>query len=200
MKTIKFYAVTAIAAIAMVVVSCSKDEIETPVYITDNGDSQTLGDFQKEGLVYLLETEKMHRDVYTWINTQFPSALIADLAEGDQEFVKRLTEEVGKNGIANPTLNKLPGEFEDIGVQNQYNEFLRLTNGDLQAMLENARVMEERLISTAQEQQLNLCGNDCLRQVYGNLIQQTTAQLKALDDELKGLVYSDDPVNEIRDQ
>ena len=200
MKTIRFYAVTALAAIAMIFVSCSKDEFESPVYVSDNGDSQTLGDFQKDGLVYLLETEKMHRDVYNWINTQFPSAIYAELAEGDEEFVKQLTEEVGKYGITNPTLNKIPGEFEDVGVQNQYNEFVRLTNGDLQAMLENARAMEERMISAVQEQQLNLCGNDCLRQIYGNLIQQTTSQLKSLNDEMKGLIYSDDPENEIRDE
>jgi hypothetical protein len=200
MKTVKFYAAAALAAIAMVFVSCSKDQIEGPASITDNGDAQTLGNFQKDGLVLLLETQKMHRDVYTWINAQFPDAVFADLAESDGAFMERLCEKVNNCGIANPTLDKLPGEFEDVGVQNSYNEFLRLTSGDLQAMIENARVMEEELISTVQEQQLNLCGNDDIRLIYGNLIQETATQLKALKDKMKGLVYEDDPRNDIRDQ
>ena len=200
MKTVKFYAAAVLLAVAVVFAGCSKDETDTPIRTTTNGDSKALSNFEKDGLVRLLETQKMHRDVYTWMNSQFPSSVFAGLASDDGNYMDRLSQMVDRYGITNPTLDKLPGEFEDVGVQNQYNEFVRLTAGDLEAMVENAKVMDQEMICTVQEQQLNLCGNDDLRQIYGNLIQQSKNQLQALSYETEGLIHLYAPKNEIRDQ
>ena len=200
MKTAKFYAVTILAALAMVFVSCSKDEIDSNPYAVSNGNAKDLSNFEKQGLVSLLETQKMHRDVYTWINDQFPSAVFTSLAESDGKYMELLSVKLDKYGIQNPTLDKLPGEFESHEVQNQYNEFVRLSFGDLKAMIENARVMEESMISLVRDQQLNLSGNDDLRQIYGDLIQESISQLNTLNDNMKGLIHIYAPKDEIREQ
>ncbi len=198
MKTLNLYAAV-ILALAVVFASCSKEEIEAPIRTPDSGDVQGLSNFERDGLVALLETQKMHRDVYAWMNDQFPSAVFAALAESDGEGMERLSQAVNKYGIYNPTSNRLPGEFEDVGLQNRYNEFIRLTVGDLPAMIENARVMEEEVICQLQEQQLCLCGNDDLRELYGNLIQESKTQLQALAYETDGLIHVYAPKNEIRE-
>jgi hypothetical protein len=199
MKTTNFYAAAILAAMAMVFVSCSKDEIEPPNPTSSNGDSEVLSNYEKTGLVALLETQKMHRDIYIWINTQVPGNIFTQLAESDGNLMDQLADKVHQYGITNPIQNKLPGEFEDVAVQIQYNEFIRLTAGDLQAMIENAKVMEEEMICAARHHQLNLSGNDDIRQIYGILIQQSTAQMNTLYDEIKGLVHVSVPQNEIRD-
>jgi hypothetical protein len=199
MKTFKFYAVTALVLLAIVFVSCSKDEFDTPIYTNQNGDSKALNNFEKDGLISLLETQKMHRDVYAWINTQFPSAVFTGLAVRDGNYMERLSQLVDKYGISNPILDRLPGEFENVGIQNRYNEFVRLTIGDLEAMIENARVMEEEMVCAVQQEQLNLSGNDDIRQLYGNLIEESKTQIQALSHETEGLIHIYAPRNEIRE-
>jgi hypothetical protein len=199
MKTLKFYAVATLVALAMVFVSCSKDELDTPFYTADNGVSKTLNNFEKNGLVSLLEKEKMHRDVYTWMNTQFPSEVFTQLAERDGHYMEVLSIKVDKYGIANPTVGKLPGEFVDASVQNQYNDFIRITTGDLVAMINKAQAMEEALIAEVQEQQSTLSGNTDIGQVYDGLLQESISQLNSLKNDTKGLIHIYAPTNPIKD-
>ena len=181
MKTAKFATGMVLVALAMIFASCSRDETD-PSHAATGDNPLILNDCEKCGLAVLLETAKMHRDIYTWINARFPHDEFTELAESEGTCRQLLTEKAERYGLTNPTLNKLPGEFENPGLQNQYNEFIRLSTGGLQDMIDNAIVMEEAMICKVVEQQCNLCGKDDIRQVYGDLLETTNSQLRMLKD------------------
>ena len=199
MKTVNFYAATVLVALAMIFVSCSKDEIDTPFYTADNGVSKVLSANEEAGLLNLLETEKMHRDVYDWIYSQYPSEVFADMAFRDGQAMELLSVKVDKYGLENPILGKLPGEFVDSHVQNQYNDFVRTTAGDLEAMIDQAKAMEAAFIDNVKEQQALLNGNVDIRDMYENLINTAVIQLNTLGDEKEGLIHIYAPDNPIKE-
>jgi len=199
MKTIKFYAVSTLVVLAMIFASCSKEELDTPFYTADNGVSKELNSFEKAGLLSLLEMQKMQRDVYYWMNTQYESPVFADLAHRDGQLMERLSIKVDKYGLVNPVVDKLIGEFEDASIQNQYNDFIRETAGDIESMIVEAQKMETSFIYEVETQQTNLSGNADIVQLYTDLIQESEAQLNSLNNETKGLIHIYAPKNEIKD-
>jgi hypothetical protein len=199
MKTVKFFAATILVAVAMIFVSCSKDEVDTPFYTADNGVSKELSTLEKEGLLNVLETTKMHRDIYEWINSQFPSEVFADMARRDGQAMELLSIKVDKYGLVNPIEGKLPGEFTDANIQEEYNEFVRTTVGDLGAMINQARAMEEDFIASVEEQEASLSGNADIKIIYQDLVDSAVVQLNALDDSKEGLIHIYAPRNEIRE-
>ena len=141
----------------------------------------------------------MHRDVYEWIYSQFPSDVFADMARRDGQAMELLSIKVDKYGLVNPIEGKLPGEFTDVNVQEQYNEFVRTTTGNLEAMIDQARAMEEAFIACVQEQESLLSGNADIQAIYQDLIENASVQLNILADSKEGLIHMYAPRNEIRE-
>lgn len=199
MKTAKFFAAATLVAVAMIFAGCSKDELDTPFYTADNGVSKELSSLEKAGLLNLLESEKMQKDVYEWIYSQYPSEVFADMAFQDGQAMELLSIKVDKYGLENPIHGKLPGEFTDVNVQNEYNDFVRTTVGNLEAMIEQARCMEEAFITKVQEQESLLSGNADIRIIYQDLITTSSMQMNSLADNKDGLIHLYAPKNEIRE-
>lgn len=179
----KSYAVPALLALVMIFASCSKDEVDTPFYTADNGTSKALTEYEKAGLVTLLETQKMHRDVYIWMNANADYPVFSDLSDCDCQLMEKLSITVDKYGLHNPTVGKEPGEFEDSYVQSQYNDIIRSTQGSVASMFTAAKAMEAAMIAEVREQQDALSGNADIGLVYADLIVQSENQLIQLDEE-----------------
>lgn len=179
----KSYAVPALLALAMIFASCSKDELDTPFYTAANGTSKALTEYEKAGLVTLLETQKMHRDVYTWMNTQAEYPVFSDLLACDCQLMEKLSITVDKYGLHNPTVGKETGEFEDSYIQSRYNDIIRSTEGGIASMFTAAKAMEAAMIVEVREHQNALSGNADIGLVYADLIVQSENQLIQLDEE-----------------
>lgn len=188
MKTIKFLTVTALVALAMVFVSCSKDEVDTPIYSASGGSSHDLNNFEKAGLITLLETTKLHRDVYTWINSEYQADLFVQLAEREEKNLALLSVRVDKYGLENPVSDMLPGEFDNAAIQEEYNTFVSSATGDIVAMIDMARAMERDMIVAVEEQQATLSGNTDIANLYYTLICECNDQIQALIDDTKGFI------------
>lgn len=188
MKTIKFLTVTALVALAMVFVSCSKDEVDTPIYSASGGSSHDLNSFEKAGLINLLETTKLHRDVYLWINSEYPADLFVNLAQREDKNLALLSVRVDKYGLENPVVDKLQGEFANAAIQEEYNTFVRSTAGDIEAMIEMARAMEHKMIVAVEEQQATLSGNTDIANLYYTLVCECNDQIQTLIDDAKGFI------------
>jgi hypothetical protein len=199
MKTLKFLTLAILAALTIALVSCSKDELDTPFYTADNGVSKELTSLEKAGLLTLLEKQKMHRDVYNWIYAQFPSQVFSSLAKHDGALMERLSIKVDKYGLVNPVIDKLAGEFADASIQVQYNDFTRDASGDLEKMINGAKAMEAELIAEVAKERSILSGNPDIDQVYGELMLESQGHLNILNDEMKGLIHIYAPMNPIKD-
>lgn len=194
MKTTKSIAVTALAIIAMILTSCTKDE-EGPAIKGFHPPTPELSDAEKAGLVTLLETQKLHRDVYNWMDAQLGEAEFASLASHDARIMERLSVKVDKLGLDNPILDKAEGEFAESHIQAQYFDILRKTEGTLSGMIHQAKIMETALIIEVNSQKGFSTGNPEIEAILAELGEAASSQLKDLND-WEGHCYAIDPVKE----
>lgn len=198
MKTLKFYALTGAIALAMVFASCSKEEVDAPFSSASNSASKTLTSFEKADLLSLLETQKLHRDVYLWMHAQVEKSVLAELADRDARYMDLLSVRVDKYGIENPTADRVAGEYADAAIQNEYNEFIR-TNLEWAEMVNYAIQMEESLISAICQCESKLQGNTDLGRIYQDMKKESEIAVYELNLEEKGLIHIFAPKPEIKD-
>lgn len=199
MKTLKFYAAIGTLIMAMAFAGCSKDEVDTPFYSASNGTSKDLSADEKEGLLSLLELQKMQVDVYSVMADRIQQPVFNDLAEQDAKLMELLAVKVDKYGLDNPITGKAAGEFEDEAVQNKYNAFIRTTNFGWNEMIAYATDMEEELIDVIQEQKTKISGNMDIVQLYEEILQQSVSDLNALNEEWENYSHIYAPKDEHRE-
>lgn len=199
MKTLKFYALASTIALAMVFVSCSEEEADAPFYSGPNSGSNELSSYEEAGLLTLLETQKFHRDVYTWMNTAVENSLFQELALRDGNIMERLSVKVDKYGLENPIIDRTPGEYADSYIQQQYDDFISSNNADLDQFMAYAKQMEASMFSDICECQSILEGNADIGKIYEDMKLECETQLNALYGDTKGLIHIFAIKNEIRD-
>jgi len=187
MKTLRFYALLGTLALAMVFVSCSKDETDAPFYSGPNGTSKDLSSFEKAGLLSLVEKQKLHRDIYDAMAEKIQEPIFSILSQNDAQYMELLAIIVDKNGLDNPIVGKTAGEYEDSQIQAEYDAFMRSNNFGWNQMLIYARQMEEALIAEVQFHGANLSGNTEIMKIYDDLMNESQSQLEALNDEIKSV-------------
>jgi len=187
MKTLKFYALLGTLALAIVFVSCSKDETIAPFNSAQNGASTDLNNFEKAGLLSLVEKQKLHRDIYDLMAEKDHEPIFTIMSVCDAKYMELLSIKVDKYGLDNPTVDNMAGEYENAQIQADYNEFIRSNNFDLNQMLVYARKMEEAIIIEIRFHEANVSGNTDIVKIYDDLINESQIQLEALNDELKSL-------------
>jgi hypothetical protein len=199
MKTLNFYALIGTLALAMVFVSCSKEEDDTPFYSATNGTSKQLSNIEKEGLLSLAEVQKMHRDVYDAIASETGQELFATLSEKDARLMEKLSVKIDKYGLPNPLIELGAGEYEDAGVQNTYNQFMRTSSFGLDEMLDFATAMEEDFINAVRAQKSSVVGNADIVQLYDEMLTEANIQIDILDSGWEEFSYIYAPRDEHRD-
>lgn len=198
MKTLNFYALIGTFALAMIFTSCSKEEVDSPFYSASSSSSQTLSEAEKEGLVNLLEIQKMHRDVYTVIAETLESQAYEQMAQKDGRLMERLSVKADKYGLYNPLVDKEAGEYENQSVQNEYNNFMRTTS-DMNEMVSFARSMEQDLIDVVTQQQSILLGNQDIKLLYDEMLVEAQTQIIEMEGGFDDFADINAPIEEYRE-
>jgi hypothetical protein len=179
MKTLKFYALMGAFALAMIFVSCSKDDDDTSVYPAVNN----LSDAEKAGLIEMVEVEKLHRDVYQLMNIQSPCDLFAELCNCDGDFMEQLASKIKKYKLENPLNGYASGSYANKKYQNTYDAYMNIPDPNLMKILEFASDMEKQAISVV-ENQVELAQSEEMKVLFSNILEQSRCQLQFINDKL----------------
>lgn len=187
MKTLKLYAFLGTVAAALILSGCSKnDDLDQSFYnASSKHPSESLTGQELQGLLYMAEKQKLHRDVYMAMDERTAIPLFNELYLGDAKNFDLISATIEAYGQENPVLNRGVGDFRRAEVQALYDEFINTVNNDLIEMLTFAVRMEEGTLEDIRNFMEQVDGNPDIRQLYTELLTGSYAQLDALDAEMK---------------
>ncbi len=80
---------------------------------------------QKLQLQYLVEEEKLARDVYTYLAANVTSQKFTNIAKSEQTHMDNISALLKKYNYFNPTLNRAAGVYRDQELQALYNQLIK---------------------------------------------------------------------------
>ncbi len=79
---------------------------------------------QKAQLQYLVEEEKLARDVYAYLAENVTSQKFSNIVRSEQTHMDNISALLKKYNYFNPTITRAPGVFRDQELQALYNELI----------------------------------------------------------------------------
>ena len=79
---------------------------------------------QKTELKYLVEEEKLARDVYNYLAENVTSQKFSNIAKSEQSHMDNISALLKKYNVFNPTTNRAPGVFKNTELQKLYNDLI----------------------------------------------------------------------------
>lgn len=97
--------------------SCDNNDDENPQETSLN-----FTQLEKESLLFMLEEEKLARDTYIYLNNLWSINVFSNISNSEQTHMNAVADLLTQNDIA---FSILPiGEFENVALQNYYNQFI----------------------------------------------------------------------------
>ncbi len=155
--------------------------------------SQMLSDSEKEDLAFLLEEEKLARDIYVVFHEEWGLRAFDNISKAEQKHMDKLHNLAVKHGLAIPySIQKnQPGTFDNEVIQSLYDESIVSGRNSIVEALKSGVEIEETDISdliTALEN----TKNPQLQKVYTNLKEASERHLQTYVKNLtkRGVEYS----------
>jgi hypothetical protein len=79
---------------------------------------------QKLQLQYLVEEEKLARDVYAYLAENVVSQKFSNIVKSEQTHMDNISALLKKYNYFNPTTTRAPGVFRDVELQDLYNKLI----------------------------------------------------------------------------
>jgi len=130
MRAKKFIAAIVLAAIAAVGLAPSANAATRPTTA------------QKLQLQYLIEEEKLARDVYLYLAENVTTMKFANIAKSEQTHMDQIAVILKTYNFFNPTLTRAPGVFRDKSLQALYNTLIEQGSTDVAAAMQVGRDIE----------------------------------------------------------
>jgi len=97
---------------------------------------------QKLQLQYLVEEEKLARDVYLYLAENVTTAKFANIAKSEQTHMDQISALLKKYNFFNPTTTRAEGVFRDKSLQALYNTLIAQGSVDVVAAMQVGRDIE----------------------------------------------------------
>ena len=97
---------------------------------------------QKYQLQYLIEEEKLARDVYLYLAENVTSSKFANIAKSEQTHMDQIAVILKTYNFFNPTLKRALGVFRDKSLQALYNQLIEQGSADVAAAFQVGRDIE----------------------------------------------------------
>jgi len=98
---------------------------------------------QKLQLQYLVEEEKLARDVYAYLAANVTSQKFSNITKSEQTHMDNISALLKKYNFFNPTLTRAPGVFRDAELQKLYNDLIAQGSVNLAAAMQVGVAIEE---------------------------------------------------------
>ena len=102
---------------------------------------------QKLQLQYLVEEEKLARDVYAYLATNVTTQKFSNITRSEQTHMDQIAAVLKTYNFYNPTLSRAPGVFRDAKLQSVYNDLIAKGSVDYTSAMGAGVTIEELDIS-----------------------------------------------------
>lgn len=180
----------------------SNDAVETSPLDTFNVDElkdvlaalplDSLSSEESDGLLFMREEEKLARDVYIYMFTQWNLNVFDNISQSEQIHTDAILALLERYGIVDPVGDNDEGVFEDAYLQTLYDNLIIKGSLSLVGALYVGAEIEEIDLIDIQNQVDLLEGNEDIATVYKNLIEGSKNHLRAFVKNLasQGVDYS----------
>lgn len=149
----------------------------------DTGTTSELTAEQKEGLIFMIEEEKVARDVYTTLYKTWGTRVFTNISKSEQKHMDAVQNLLNKYNLEAPATLETVGAFEDTHLQEMYNDLVEKGNSSLIDALEVGVMIEEVDIADLQELIEAGLPSD-IERIYNNLLKGSYKHLDAFNREL----------------
>jgi hypothetical protein len=116
--------------LAFLLTACSKDDDEP---VNENPTPVSLTELEKTDLLFLIEEEKMARDVYLFSGALYNQNIFQNIPESEQIHMDRIKSLLEKYDVEDPTEGMAQGQFTNTDIQALYDE---LTNSSSESLMD----------------------------------------------------------------
>ena len=137
-----------------------------------------LSSAEQDALVYMVEEEKLARDVYTLWGETWNVAEFDRIAAGEQKHMDAVDRLLDRYGLANPTDGAAAGKFTNPQLQALYDQLVAAGSVSQEAALQTGVTIEQTDIADLAARRANITHTDILR-VFDNLDRGSDRHLAA---------------------
>jgi hypothetical protein len=135
---------------------------------------------QKLQLQFMIEEEKLARDVYLYLAANVTSSKFANIAKSEQSHMDQVAAILKTYNYFNPTTTRAPGVFRDKTLQDWYNTLIAQGSVDVAAAFQAGRDIENRDITDLQLMLKSTMPAD-MKLVLNNLLKASINHLAAFN-------------------
>lgn len=110
---------------------------------------------QKLQLQYLVEEEKLARDVYAYLAANVTSQKFSNIVKSEQTHMDNIAALLKKYNYFNPTTTRAPGVFRDVELQKLYNDLIAQGSVSVAAAMQVGVAIEELDIADLKKMMAN---------------------------------------------
>ncbi|WP_457752921.1 DUF2202 domain-containing protein [Thermococcus sp.] len=149
-----------------------------------------LTEAEKDGLLYMVEEEKLAHDVYTKLYEKWGLQIFSNIAKSETTHVESVRMLLKKYNLPDPTADSKIGEFKNKKLQDLYNKLIEQGMKSEIDALKVGALIEEVDIIDLQERIAETNKLDIIT-VYENLMMGSRNHLRAFVTQLKnrGVTY-----------
>lgn len=154
--------------------------------------AQELSAAEKATLIRMYEEEKMAREVYEALNTNWQRQVFKNIAAAEEYHMTTVKVLAGKFGLQDQLPQNKTGVFADKSLQSMYDELVSQGSQSLEAALKAGARIEETDIADL-EKAMAATSNADLKSTYRYLISASENHLRAFVGNLKRQGYTYKP-------
>lgn len=158
------------------------NEIEASVTVSQN---------EAQGLVYMIQEEKLARDVYTFLYDKWGTQTFKSISASEQNHMDAVEKLLIAYEIDNPIDNLDIGVFENEELQDLYNNLIKIgSESEVEALKTGALIEEVDIVDL--QKYISETNNEDIVRVYQNLIDGSENHLSAFVSQLStfGIEYA----------
>ena len=186
MKTIKFNTFLGLILATVILTSCSKsDDLDQSFYDADSkSSSKNLSSQELQGLIFLADKQKLHRDFYLTSFDNTDNELFKQLYLSDQHSMDLISTVLEKYGEEKTILNLGVGDYILADTQHEYDQSIQSNIKGVDQIIATAIQLEKNMSNDIQMYMDKVVGNDDIVLLYNDLLTELYSKLTMLEAKI----------------
>lgn len=151
--------------------------------LTESSDS--LSDNEISSLMFMVEEEKLARDVYFKMLDLYGLKIFDNISQSEVKHMNAVSLLIDKYGLVNPTTDNPPGVFVNEELQLFYNDLIEMGSISKKEAINVGVIIEEKDIVDIQEYLDFVIISTDIEQVYNNLLSGSVKHLAAFSKRIE---------------
>lgn len=147
---------------------------------------EPLNDAERNALLYMIEEEKMARDVYTYLADEWNVRTFENIASAEQQHMESVRSLLTRYELPVPGTLETTGAFTDAALQQLYDELIQSGGESMEAAFIVGATIEDVDLSDLHND-LESTDNEDITMVFQNLIAGSENHMRAFVNQLERL-------------